>query len=85
MLTPYGLTVADLPSLDHRALSTHHQRILLVSVQSLSSLTLLPVPQVWWKLPLHVVESRWSQVLFFSCLNAGLGNRDYYRSTDSLS
>ena len=63
MLDPYGLTVTDLPSLHHRALSAHHQHILLARVQSLSSLSLLPIPRVWWKLPLHVKESRWSRVL----------------------
>ena len=86
MLAPYGLTIATLPSLTHRALSDHHQRILLARVQSLSSLSLLPIPRVWWKLQLHVEESCWSRVLVrFRCMNAGLGNRDHYRSADSLS
>ena len=86
MLASYGLTFINLPSNTHRTLSDHHRRILLARVQSLSSLSLLTISRVWWKLQLHVEESRWSRVLVrFRCMNAGLGNRDHYRSADSLS
>ena len=57
----------------------------LTQIQEMVTLKLLPIPRKWWTLQNHVENSRWSQILIkFRSMNAGLGNRDAFRTADSI-
>ena len=52
----------------------------------MTTLRLLPIPRKWWTLQNHVKNCRWSRMLIkFRTMNAGLGNRDSFRTADSIS
>ena len=55
-------------------------------IQSYTTLSLMPLPEVYWKKQVHVEEGSWSKILTkFRSMNMGLGNRDSYHKTYALS
>ena len=80
-LSPYS-AVDNLKSLSIKDLCTFHEEDILSKIQLLPSLRLLPIPKTWWYLNKNLSSSRWCNILTsFKVGNAGLGNRDAFRST----
>ena len=55
-------------------------------IQSYKTLSLMPLPEVYWKKQVHVEEGPWSKILTKFCsMNMGLGIRDSYHKSYALS
>ena len=82
----YNVSLTNLPNLTLKSLRDHWVTRLLTRVQSLPSLSLLPISPPWWRPSRFLESTHWSQVLVkFRTMNAGLGNRDAYRGADAVS
>ena len=82
----YNVSLTNLPPLTLKSLRDHWITRLLARVQSLPSLSLLPISPPWWRPTRFLESTRWSQVLVkFRTMNAGLGNRDAYRGAVAVS
>ena len=68
---------SDFSNLNSKMLCSFHEDEILAKIQLLPSLKLLRIP--------HLLNSRWSSILSrFKVSNAGLGNRDAYRTADAV-
>ena len=86
VLCKYAATPLILKGVTPKQLHQYHEQKVITDIQELVTLKLMPLPRKWWKIQSHVEESRWSRTLIkFRCINAGLGNRDSYRTADSIS
>ena len=75
----------ELMSITRKQLIQVYEMKVLTQIQEMVTLKLLPIPGKWWTLQIHVENSRWSQILVkFRLMNAGLGNRDAFRTVDSI-
>jgi len=75
----------DLGSITRKQLIQVYELKILSQIQEMVTLKLLPIPRKWWTIQNHVENSRWSQMLSkFRSMNAGLGNRDAFRTADSV-
>jgi len=75
----------DLRSISRKQLIQVYELKILSQIQEMVTLKLLPIPRKWWTIQNHVENSRWSQMLTkFRSMNAGLGNRDTFRTADSV-
>ena len=85
VLCKYAATPLILKGVTPKQLHQYHEQKVIGDIQELVTLKLMPLPRKWWKIQPHVEESRWSRTLIkFRCMNAGLGNRDSYRTADSI-
>ena len=75
----------ELMSTTKKQLIQVYEMKVLTQIQEMVMLKLLPIPRKWWTLQNHVENSRWSQILVkFRSMNAGLGNRDAFRTANSI-
>ena len=75
----------ELMSILRKQLVQVYEMKVLAQIQEMVTLKLLPIPRKWWTLQKHVENSRWSQILVkFRSMNAGLGNRDAFRTADAI-
>ena len=86
VLGTYAPTHQDLKNVSKKQIHQRHEQKVIVDIQEMVTLKLMPLPKYWWKMSNHIEDARWSRTLVkFRCMNSGLGNRDSYRTADSIS
>ena len=86
ILSHHGSNPQELLGVSKKQLHQVYELRCLTQIQEMTTLRLLPIPRKWWTLQIHVENCRWSRMLIkFRTMNAGLGNRDSFRTADSIS
>ena len=75
----------ELMDISVKQLHQEYELATLTQIKEMVILKLLPIPQKWWVRQPHVENPCWSSMnMKFRIMNAGLGNRDAYRTANSV-